>query len=145
MDPIKATTALDPTKKALSLFGEFRTFALKGKVIDLAVGVIIGAAFAKIIDSLVKHILMPLIGLVLPGTDDLKTRVWEVSGQKVEWGLFLAEIINFFIVAVALFLFAVKFLDWVMRAKKSEAASPLPLTKDQELLTEIRDLLKKAP
>ncbi len=136
---------MDPKQKALSLFGEFKNFALKGNVIDLAVGVIIGAAFAKIVDSLVKHLLMPLLGLVLPGTDDLKTRVWEVGGQRIEWGLFLAEVFNFLMVALALFLFIVKFLGWIGRARKEEQAAPAPppLTKDQELLTEIRDLLKK--
>jgi large conductance mechanosensitive channel len=132
---------IDIRQKGLSLVQEFRNFALKGNVIDLAIGVIIGAAFGKIIDSLVKHVLMPLIGLVLPGTDELKTRVWEVGGQRIEWGLFLSEVINFVIVALALFLFIVKFLNWVMRTKKEQP--PPPPTKEQELLTEIRDLLKK--
>jgi large conductance mechanosensitive channel len=63
MDPLKKISALDPTKKAFSLVEEFKNFALKGNVIDIAVGVIIGAAFGRIIDSLVKHIIMPLISL----------------------------------------------------------------------------------
>src|SRR5229473_3114070 len=103
MDPIHRIVELDPRKKAFSLVEEFKNFAFKGNVIDLAVGVIIGAAFGKIIDSLVKQVMMPLI----------------------------------------LFVFIFKFLGWVMKAKKEEAVTPPPLTKDQELLTEIRDLLKK--
>ena len=65
MDPLKSIGSLDPARKALSLLEEFKNFALKGNVIDLAVGVIIGAAFGKIVDSLVKQILMPLVGLLL--------------------------------------------------------------------------------
>ena len=67
MDPLKSIGSLDPARRAFSLLEEFKNFALKGNVIDLAVGVIIGAAFGKIVDSLVKHILMPLVGLLLPG------------------------------------------------------------------------------
>src|SRR6478609_2613464 len=67
MDPLKSVRSLDPAKGAFSLFDEFKAFAFKGNVIDLAIGVIIGAAFGKIIDSLVKHIIMPLVGVLLPG------------------------------------------------------------------------------
>jgi hypothetical protein len=67
MDPLKSVRSLDPAKRAFTLFDEFKAFALKGNVIDLAVGVIIGAAFGKIVDSLVKHIIMPLVSVVLPG------------------------------------------------------------------------------
>jgi large conductance mechanosensitive channel len=139
MNPLKSVTALDPTKKAFSLLEEFKNFAFKGNVIDLAIGVIIGAAFGKIVESLVKNIFMPLIALVLPG--DKSYLQWEYKG--VAYGLFIGEVINFLIVALVLFIFIVKFLGWVMRTKKAEG--PPPLTKDQELLTEIRDLLKKSP
>jgi large conductance mechanosensitive channel len=67
MDPLKSVRSLEPTKTALSLFDEFKAFAFRGNVVDLAVGVIIGAAFGKIVDSLVKQIIMPLISIVLPG------------------------------------------------------------------------------
>jgi len=67
VDPTKKVASLESTRKAFSLFDEFKNFAFKGNVIDLAVGVIIGAAFGKIIDSLVKHIIMPLISVLLPG------------------------------------------------------------------------------
>ena len=143
MDPRKTVSSLDPTKKAFCLLEEFRNFALKGNVIDLAVGVIIGAAFGKIIDSLVKHLIMPLISVILPGEQGYLGWKWVINGKEVPYGLFLGEIVNFLIVALALFIFIVKFLGWIMRFKKEEATSPPPLTKDQALLSEIRDLLKE--
>jgi large conductance mechanosensitive channel len=143
MDPLKKLTALDPTKKAMTLFDEFKNFAFKGNVIDLAVGVIIGAAFGKIVDSLVKSIIMPLISVVIPGEHGYEKWKFVVNGKDIPFGLFLGEVVNFLIVAAALFLFIVKFLGWLKRLRKEEAAAPAPLTKDQELLTEIRDLLKK--
>jgi large conductance mechanosensitive channel len=142
MDLANKVASLEPTRKAFSLFDEFKDFAFKGNVIDLAVGVIIGAAFGKIIDSLVKQIIMPLIGVLLPGKQGYLDWKWVVQGKEVPYGLFLGEVVNFLIVSLALFLFIVKFLGWVMRAKKEEVAAPPPLTKDQELLAEIRDLLK---
>jgi large conductance mechanosensitive channel len=143
MDPLHKFTELDPAKKAFSLFDEFKNFAFKGNVIDLAMGVIIGAAFGKIIDSLVKQVMMPLITAVIPADQSYTKWTWTINGQDVNYGLFLGEIVNFLLVALILFFFIVKFLGWVMRAKKAEAAAPPPLTKDQELLIEIRDLLKK--
>jgi large conductance mechanosensitive channel len=142
MDSAKKMASLDPTKKAFSLFEEFKNFALKGSVIDLAVGVIIGAAFGKIVDSLVKHILMPLVGLLLPGEQGYLGWKLVVGSKEVPYGLFIGEAVNFLIVALALYLFIVKFLGWMMRTRKEEAASPPTLTKDQQLLIEIRDLLK---
>ena len=142
IDPIKTVRSLDPAKRALSLLDEFKAFALKGNVIDLAVGVIIGAAFGKIVDSLVKHIIMPLVSTVLPGKQGYLDWKWVINGKEVPYGLFLGEIVNFVIVALALFVFIVKFLGWLMRTKKDEVDAAPPLTKDQELLAEIRDLLK---
>jgi large conductance mechanosensitive channel len=145
MDPVQQSAAFDPRKKAFSLFDEFKAFAFKGNVIDLAVGVIIGAAFAKIIDSLVKHIIMPLIGVIMPGEQGYLEWKWVVNGQEIPYGLFVGEVVNFLLVALALFIFIVKFLGWVMKAKKEETAALPPLTKDQQLLTEIRDLLQQRP
>ena len=130
------------TKKAFSLFSEFKAFAFKGNVVDLAVGVIIGGAFGKIVDSLVKHLIMPAIGCILPGEQGYLGWKFVVNGKDIPYGLFLGEVFNFLMVAAALFIFIVKFLGWVMKTKKEETAAPAP-TKDQELLTEIRDLLKK--
>jgi large conductance mechanosensitive channel len=142
MDPIHRIVELDPRKKAFSLLEEFKNFAFKGNVIDLAVGVIIGAAFGKIVSSLVENLMMPLIGVLLPGAGYEKW-VWVIEGKEVPYGKFLAAVVNFLLVALILFLFIYKFLGWVMMQKKEEAVAPPPLTKDQELLAEIRDLLKK--
>ena len=131
-------------EKPFTLVDEFKKFALKGNVIDLAVGVIIGAAFGKIIESLVKHLIMPAIGVLMPGEQGYLGWKLVINGKDIPYGLFLGEIVNFLIVAGALFFFIVKFLGWVMRTKKEEAAAPAPApTKEQELLTEIRDLLKQ--
>jgi large conductance mechanosensitive channel len=143
MDPLKQMAAFDPAKKAFSLFDEFKNFAFKGNVIDLAVGVIIGAAFGKIISSMVDNIIMPLIGLALPNPIGYEGLVWTIDGKPIPYGKFVADVVTFLIVAVTLFFFVVKFLRWVVRTKKEAAAAPPPLTKDQELLTEIRDLLAR--
>ncbi len=127
-------------KKVSSLLEEFKNFALKGNVIDLAIAVVIGAAFGKIIDSLVKNIIMPLISLVMPGEQGYVAWKWVINGKEIPYGLFIGEIVNFLVIALALYIFIVKFLGMVMKSKQEEP--PPESTKDQELLTEIRDLLK---
>jgi large conductance mechanosensitive channel len=149
MEPLKSFASIDPTKRAFSLLEEFKNFALKGNVIDLAVGVIIGAAFGTIVKSLVDNVMMPLLA-ALVGTDPnnkegFKSWSWHVHGSNVNYGLFLSDVVNFLIVAVALFIFIQKFLGFVLRSKKEEAVAPPPPTRDQELLIEIRDLLKQRP
>jgi len=126
--------------KVSAMVEEFKNFALKGNVVDLAIGVIIGAAFGKIIDSLVKHIIMPLISLIMPGEQGYLAWKWAVNGKEIPYGLFIGEVVNFLIIALALYIFIVKFIGMIVKSK--EAAPPAP-TKDQELLAEIRDLLKK--
>ncbi|HLN33530.1 MAG TPA: large conductance mechanosensitive channel protein MscL [Gemmataceae bacterium] len=142
MDPLKTVATLDVKKQASSLLEEFKGFAFKGNVIDLAIGVIIGAAFGKIVSSLVQDIIMPLVAVLLPGDKGYEGWVFKVSGATIPFGRFIGELVNFLIVALVLFIFVVKFLGWIMRTKKEEAAVIPPLTKDQELLTEIRDLLR---
>jgi large conductance mechanosensitive channel len=147
MDNLKKVSDLQAAKQAFSLIEEFKAFAFKGNVIDLAVGVIIGAAFGKIIDSLVKHIIMPVIGMLMPGEQGYLGWKLLVGAKEIPYGLFLGEIVNFIIVAAALFFFLVKFLNFVTKSKKQEAvAPPVPPapTREQELLAEIRDLLKVA-
>jgi large conductance mechanosensitive channel len=134
---------MDVSKKALTLVEEFKAFAFKGNVVDLAVGVIIGAAFGKIVDSLVKSVIMPLVGAILPGDQGYLGWKLVVNGKDVPYGLFIGEVVNFLIVAAALFFVIVKFLGFIMRSKEQAAAAPPALTKDQELLIEIRDLLAK--
>lgn len=144
MDPHNTVSSAKSTKKALSLIDEFKNFAFKGNVIDLAIGVIIGGAFGKIVDSLVKNIIMPLVGLLLPGEQGYLGWKIVIGAKEVPYGLFIGEVVNFLIVALALFIFIVKFLGWIMKTKKEEAVAPPQPTKDQVLLTEIRDLLKKS-
>jgi len=131
---------MDPKKSALSLLDEFKSFAFKGNVVDLAVGVIIGGAFGKIIDSLVKHIIMPAISMLLPSEQSYLQWALEINGKSIPYGLFIGEVVNFVIVAAALFVFTVKFLGWVMKSKEAKTVPP---TKQEQLLTEIRDLLKE--
>jgi large conductance mechanosensitive channel len=144
--------SFEPAKRVGTLLEEFKNFAFKGNVVDLAVGVIIGAAFGGIIKSLVDNIVMPLVSLVFPGEKGYEN--WQIivashmDGDKqvidksIPYGKFLADLLNFIVVAFVLFICIKKFLGWLMRAKKEEAAAP-PMTKDQVLLTEIRDLLKQ--
>lgn len=129
--------------KPLALLEEFKNFALKGNVIDLAVAVVIGAAFGKIIDSLVKNIIMPVIGLLMPSEQGYLGWKLVINGKDIPYGLFIGDIVNFLVVALALYIFIVKFLGFVMKAKKEEAAAPPPPSKQEMLLTEIRDLLSK--
>jgi large conductance mechanosensitive channel len=133
-----------PVKKALTLAEEFKAFALKGNVVDLAVGVIVGAAFGRIVDSLVKHIIMPAVSIVLPADQGYLHWKIAIAGKEVPYGLFLGEVVNFVIISLVLFLFLVKFLGWLRRLHGEEAAAPPPpLTRQEELLTEIRDLLRR--
>ena len=143
MDFPKPSAVLDVRKNTSTLLEEFKSFAFKGNVIDLAVGVIIAAAFGKIVDSLVKHLIMPLISVVMPAEQSYLTWKWLINGKEIPYGLFLGEVVNFLIVSLALYIFIVKFLGVLIKAKKAEAAAPRLLTKDQQLLTEIRDLLKE--
>ena len=108
--------SLDPTKKALSLFDEFKAFAFKGNVIDLAVAVIIGSAFGKVVDSLVKQILLPLIAAITPGKEGYVGWKETINGSEIHYGQFIGEVVNFLLVALAVFIFIVKFLGWMMRS-----------------------------
>ena len=112
---------LNPAKQALSLFDEFKEFAFKGNVIDLAVGVIIGGAFGNLVKSLVDNVIMPILGLILPGDKGYVGWVAVIHGKEIPYGIFLGDIVNFLIVAAALFFFIVKFLGWIMSTKKEEA------------------------
>ncbi|EJQ99304.1 large-conductance mechanosensitive channel [Bacillus mycoides] len=124
------------------MWNEFKKFALKGNVIDLAVGVVIGAAFGKIVSSLVKDIITPLIGLLMGGINftGLKFTVGEAS---VKYGNFIQTIFDFLIVAFAIFIFVKVFNKMTLKReeeKKEELPEP---TKEEEILSEIRDLLKQ--
>ena len=134
---------MEAKAKVSAMLEEFKNFAFKGNVVDLAIGVIIGAAFGKIIDSLVKHLIMPFIGVFMPGNQGYLAWKWVINGKDVPFGLFIGEIVNFLIVALALYLFIVKFIGMIMKNKQEKETVPPPLSKDQELLTEIRNLMMK--
>jgi large conductance mechanosensitive channel len=109
----------------------------------MAVGVIIGATFGKIVDSFVKNIVMPFLGMLLPGQQGYLGWKLVVGAKEVPYGLFIGEVVNFLIIAAVLFVFIVKFLGFVTKSREKEAQAPLPaLTTEQQLLTEIRDLLQ---
>ena len=132
-----------PTKQALSLFEEFKNFAFKGNVIDLAVGVIIGGAFGKIVTSLVDNVIMPTVAVILPGNSGYERWAVTLGEKTIPYGKFLGDVVSFLILAAALFFFIVKFLGWLMQSKAAAAAAEPPApTKEELLLTEIRDLLK---
>lgn len=137
--------------KAKSRFEDFRKFAMKGNVLDLAVGVIIGGAFGKIVTSLVNDIIMPLIGLIA-GRVDLASlaltlkpgdTATDTAALMLQYGSFLQSIVDFLIVAVCIYLF-IKLISSFRRKqeKAEEPVAPSP-SKTEELLSEIRDLLKE--
>jgi len=118
---------------------EFKAFAFKGNVVDLAVGVIIGAAFGKIVSSLVDNVLMPLVGLVLGGVD-LTTLGVTIGAVELKYGLFVQSILDFAIVAFVLFLI-VRQANRFMAGPPPEPVVPEP-SDEAKLLGEIRDLLR---
>jgi large conductance mechanosensitive channel len=122
----------------MSVLREFRDFAMKGNVIDLAVGVIIGAAFGKIVSSLVGDIVMPAIGVLIGGFD-FKALAFSIGSAKVSYGLFLQNCVDFLVIAWAIFL-AVKLIN---RFHRREEVAPATPPREEQLLEEIRDLLKK--
>ncbi|WP_439214582.1 large-conductance mechanosensitive channel protein MscL [Duffyella gerundensis] len=131
----------------MSLFKEFRDFAMRGNVVDLAVGVIIGAAFGKIVSSLVSNIIMPPLGLLIGGVDFkqfswiLKPANGSTPAVVMEYGMFLQTVFDFVIVAFAIFI-AIKLMNKLHKKKEVEKPAPKP-TAEENLLTEIRDLLKQ--
>lgn len=141
MLPDPKTTLNQATVKAWTLVDEFKAFAFKGNVVDLAIGVIVGNAFHGLIDSLAKNLIMPLIAILVPG--DRPYTHWQLTfrGSTIHIGTLLGDIAHFVLISAILFLFLVKFLGWLMRPRKQ--GEPAPVTsRQEELLTEIRDLLK---
>jgi large conductance mechanosensitive channel len=141
MLPEPKTTLGHATEKAWTLLDEFKAFAFKGNVVDLAIGVIIGGAFHGLIDSLVKNLIMPLIAILIPGERPYTHWEFTARGSTVHIGLLLGDVTHFLLISAILFLFVVKFLGWLMRPKKPDEGPPA-LSRQEELLTEIRDLMK---
>lgn len=132
----------------MSLISEFKAFAMRGNVIDMAVGIIIGAAFGKIVSSFVDGVIMPPLGLLIGGVDFsdlaivLKEAVGETPAVLLRYGAFIQTVVDFLIVAFAIFI-AIKAMN-ALRRKEAEAPSAPPApTKEELLLTEIRDLLRE--
>jgi large conductance mechanosensitive channel len=146
----------DVEEKGLRMLKEFREFAMKGNVVDLAVGVIIGAAFGGIVTSLVGDIIMPIVGAITGGLDfsnyytPLSKAVTasnladaKKQGAVLAWGNFLTLTLNFIIIAFVLFI-VIRAMNTLKRKDEAAPAAPPKPTREEELLTEIRDLLKKA-
>jgi large conductance mechanosensitive channel len=134
----------------MSVFKEFKEFAVRGNVIDLAVGVVVGAAFGKIVSSLVGDVVMPLLGLAIGGVDfsDMAITLKAAQGDQpavlLSYGKFIQTMFDFTIVAFAIFMLvkAVNRLKRKQEAAPAPAPAPVP-SAEEKLLTEIRDLLKK--
>src|SRR5687768_12172234 len=120
---------------------EFKAFALKGNMIDLAVGVVIGIAFGTVVNSIVANVIMPVISYVTP---DKGFAAWNIG--RIRIGLLLNDILSFLLIALAVFIVVVKVVGWMMRKRAEPATESVPpLSKQEELLTEIRDLLRSRP
>jgi large conductance mechanosensitive channel len=140
----------------MGLIQEFKEFAMKGSVVDLAVGVVIGAAFGKIVTSFVNDLLMPPIGMITGGVDFsdkkvvLRQAVTDAAGKVVTpenavmYGKFINNVIDFVIVALAIFL-VIKMINKLKRQAPPKPAEPPAPTKEELLLTDIRDILKSRP
>lgn len=130
----------------MGMASEFKDFAMKGNVVDMAVGIIIGAAFGKIISSLVKDVIMPPIGVAMGGVDfsDLGYMIQEATDKvpavSIAYGTFIQTIIDFLIIAMAIFM-AVKVMNSLKKAEEAPEEDPKP-SNEEVLLMEIRDLLK---
>jgi large conductance mechanosensitive channel len=131
----------------MSIISEFKAFAVKGNVVDMAVGIIIGAAFGKIVSSFVGDVVMPPLGVLIGGVDftdlaiTLKAAEGDLPAVALAYGKFIQTVIDFLIVAFAIFM-GIKVLNKLKREEAAEPEAPAAPTKEQELLSEIRDLLK---
>ncbi|MFI8381725.1 large-conductance mechanosensitive channel protein MscL [Pseudomonas sp. NPDC079086] len=131
----------------MSILSEFKAFAVKGNVVDMAVGIIIGAAFGKIVSSFVGDVVMPPLGVLIGGVDFsdlaivLKAAEGDVAAVTLAYGKFIQTVLDFLIVAFAIFM-GIKVLNKLKREEEAAPAAPAAPTKEQELLSEIRDLLK---
>lgn len=132
----------------MSVLSEFKAFAVKGNVVDMAVGIIIGAAFGKIVSSFVGDVIMPPLGLLIGGVDfsdlaiTLRAAVGDAPAVVLAYGKFIQTVIDFIIVAFAIFM-GVKAINRLRRQEEKKPAAPAAPSKEELLLGEIRDLLKE--
>ena len=133
----------------MKLMSEFKAFALKGNVVDLAIGVVIGGAFGKIVTSLVNDLLMPVLGMIMGKVNftDLKYVIEPAAGDvpelAIRYGAFIQSVVDFVIIAFSIFLAIHVLTRYVIKQKAAEAAAPPEPPRQEVLLEEIRDLLKK--
>lgn len=132
----------------MSMMKEFRDFAMRGNVVDMAVGIVIGGAFGKIVSSFVNDVLMPPIGMAIGGVDfsnlafTLKEASGEVAAVTVNYGSFIQTVVDFIIIAFAIFM-VVKGMNNLKKKEEAAPEEPPKPSAEESLLTEIRDLLKK--
>ncbi len=132
----------------MGMMAEFKKFAVKGNVMDMAVGIIIGAAFGKIVAAFVSGVMMPPLGLLIGGVDFsdlqyvLKPATETAEAVTIQWGAFLQTAIDFLIIAFAVFMM-VKFMNKLQKKEEEAPAAPPEPSNEEKLLTEIRDLLKE--
>lgn len=133
----------------MSMMSEFKSFAMRGNVVDMAVGIIIGGAFGKIVSSFVNDVLMPPIGMMMGGVDfsELAFTLQEAAGDAaavtINYGSFVQTVVDFLIVAFAIFM-AIKAMNSMKKAEEEAPAAPPKPSAEVELLTEIRDSLKNS-
>jgi large conductance mechanosensitive channel len=131
----------------MSMMQEFKTFAMRGNVVDMAVGIVIGTAFGRIVSSLVADVIMPPIGLLLGGVDFgelmlmLQEATEEVAAVTINYGVFIKVVVDFIIIAFAIFL-VIKGINRMKRKEEEKPAAPPEPPKQEILLAEIRDILK---
>jgi len=132
----------------MSMVSEFKDFAMRGNVVDMAVGIVIGGAFGKIVSSFVADVLMPPIGLAMGGVDfgelavTLKEAVGETAAVTLNYGTFIQTVVDFLIIAFAIFM-VVKAMNASKKKEEEAPAAPPEPSKEEVLLTEIRDALSK--
>jgi len=135
---------MDNYREEFVLWKDFKEFAMKGNIVDLAVAVVIGGAFGKIVTSLVENIIMPLVGVLTGGIDLTKSFKYGTGDAQIQLGVFLQSILDFLIIAFAIFM-ALRLMTKLSRKKEEVVVEePAPeVDSKEELLKEIRDLLKK--
>ena len=124
-----------------NMIQEFKTFISRGNVVDLAVGVVIGSAFSKIVSSLVDNIIMPLVGIIIGGIDFTKLSL-TIFDVKIQFGIFLQNIVDFLIIAFCIFM-TIKVFNKVLHKEEKKVETKPTKSNEEKLLEEIRDLLKQ--
>ena len=130
----------------MGMIQEFKTFALRGNVVDMAVGIVIGGAFGKIVSSFVADVIMPPIGILIGGVNFanlaiiIKAATADAAAVTLNYGKFIQSIVDFVIIAFAIFM-VIKGMNSLKKKEEAEPATPPPPSKEETLLTEIRDVL----